>query len=223
MATDYTHLHNSEKRCYIDRMSLPTTEAGVRLKPALSAGETDLFSVMLSKNRSLVDFGDPGSTLLAVRHRVKQLISVKTNPDHVATLRQIQQVKEAEREDRVRFIVPDVGRVNAKGKPVDKKRRDDWPLYYTQVWTEIGDFIPDIVYINGSFPLVTALEALLHIGPGTTLMLHGGNKHRRQEILRQFCDLTEEVQSLVMYRPKKSFDTEHLQEIAAEIRYNRRA
>ncbi|AFG36123.1 hypothetical protein [Spirochaeta africana] len=204
-------------------MSLPTTDAGVRLNPALNAAEIDMYSVLLSKTRSVVDFGDPGSTLLAVRHRVKQLFSVQPNPQQLAVLRAIQQISEAEREDRVRFIQPDIGRTNARNKPVDKKRRDDWPLYYTQLWNELQGIIPDLVYINGVFPLATALEALAHIGPGTQLLLVGGLKHRRQEALQNFCDLTSSVGSLAVYRPRKNYDNELRQELLGAIRYNRRA
>ncbi|MFW6363694.1 MAG: hypothetical protein ACOC0D_07585 [Spirochaeta sp.] len=204
-------------------MSLPTTDAGVHLKPAMNSAEIDLYSVLLSRNRSVVDFSDPGTTLLAVRHRVKQLISVQANPAFIATLRQIPQITEAEREERLVFVQPDIGRTNAKGKPVDKKRRDDWPLYYTQVWTQMHGLVPDIVFINGLFPTATALHALEHITPDTQLLVMGGTRHHRIEALSHFCTLTDSVQSLAVYRPKKHIDTDLLHEIQGAVRYNRRA
>lgn len=204
-------------------MSLPTTDAGVRLQSAMNSQEVDLYSVLLSKARSVVDFGDSGSTLLAIRHRVKHIVSVKPNSVTLSTLRQVTQVIEAEKEGRITFVQPDVGKTNAKNKPIDKKRRDDWPLYYSEVWTRIHDMIPDIVFINGSFVLASALSAVEHIGPNTQVIISGGLRGRRIDTLSNFYELTSSVQNLAVFRPKSTFDRELLYELQASYRFDRRA
>ncbi len=205
-------------------MALPQTDAAVHLNSALHYAEVDMYSLMLSSSRSLLDFGDPGSTLLAVRHRIQKIISVQPSCEHLATLQSIKQVQEAEREGRLKFVQPEIGRVNKKNKPTDKKSRENWPRYYQQVWEEHPEYKPDLVLINGPFPLATSLEALLHIGPQTRLLVHRGMASRRFDILLNFCTMEKMVQQLGVFRPKSEDqqDRELLQELLQQFAYRPR-
>ncbi|GAB6091067.1 hypothetical protein [Spirochaeta dissipatitropha] len=207
-------------------MSLPTTEAAVRMKPALNNAEIDMYSVILAKTRTLLEFGDAGSTLLAVRHRVKKIYSVKSSPEQIAELRKIGQIVEAEREGRLEFFQPEIGRCNRKGKPVDRKNQDAWPAYFTDVWGHLGDVVPDVLYINGFYTLAASMEALKHIGNGTQVMLYGPHRLRRVDQLKEYYEFTNIVQNLAVMRRKSSWDPErHLaevQDIIEQVKYKPR-
>ena len=208
-------------------MALPQNEAAVRLNPAMQSAEVDLYSMLLSRHKQLLDFCDPGSTLLAVRHRVQQIYSVKSNPEHVATLQSIGQIQQAQKEGRLHFVQPDIGRVNSKGKPIDKKVRDQWPLYYSQVWETIGQnkFVPDLVFIQGNFLLATALEAVKHIVDSARVVVHKATSGGRMHVLQEFYEVQEAVQQLVVFRPKPHHtqDMALLEQYLQEYGFNPRA
>jgi len=103
----------------------------------MSEAEISCLQRHLQATNTLVEFGSGGSTLLAVKTKVKNIFSVESDLGWVEKLKKEPLIQNALKNKQLRFISPDLGLVGAWGRPCDITKKADWYLYHSAVWQKV--------------------------------------------------------------------------------------
>lgn len=118
-----------------------------------------------------LEFGGGGSTRLALARGVARCDTVESDPDWIGRLRHDHEISAAEVENRLRIHHGDIGPVGDWGMPRDTKKIEQWPAYFTSVWSDLPG-APDLVLIDGRFRVACALTALMLVPASSVILMH---------------------------------------------------
>lgn len=170
--------------------------AEAELKPAMSAAEQRLLRHAASGAASAVEFGCGGSTLLLLEAVSGPLVSVETDPDWLARLREMPACAAAGETGRWVGIHADLGPVGNWGWPRDRARFADGPLYWNAPWPLCPE--PSFVFVDGRFRVAAALAALGRVAPGGLVAVHDFWPRENYHALLQVSELVGTTASLVL-------------------------
>lgn len=77
----------------------------------------------------------------------------------------------------------DIGETVTWGFPKDRSKLDNWPLYYQEVWEKPDVQYPDIVFIDGRFRVMCALNSISYINKETVVMMHDFSEREYYNII----------------------------------------
>jgi len=161
---------------------------GDELQPWMWPIEVDLLRRSTRDRRLILEYGSGGSTVDFLTRTQARVVSVESDPEWVAKLREHPLV--AESGSRVDLRHVDIGPVGEHGTPVDPATSDRWPSY----WHAGDDLDPDLVFVDGRFRVACALRAA--ICWGVPVVMHDFNRPYYQGLLKHY-DLTERAARLV--------------------------
>jgi hypothetical protein len=173
-------------------------------RPRMTAAELALYSGVLAGARTVVEYGTGGSTLLALGAGVSRLISVETDLGWIGKLREVAEIAEAERRERVTFVHVDIGPVGKWGKPTDRSGAARYATYAPAPWQHCR--AADVVFIDGRFRVASALETLLRSGSETRIAFHDFWKRPQYHVVLPLVDCVDRADTLAIFRRSSAFE-----------------
>jgi len=175
---------------------LDSTLVEAELTPAMSAAEQRLLRHAAAGASAAVEFGCGGSTLLLLEAVSGPLISVETDPDWLARLRETPSCAAAGEAGRWVGLHADLGPVGNWGWPNDRTRFADGPRYWNAPWHLCPE--PNFVLVDGRFRVAAALAALRRMAPGGIVAVHDFWPRTNYHALLQIAELVGTAASLVL-------------------------
>jgi protein O-GlcNAc transferase len=157
--------------------------------PRMSEPERELFLRYLKNATHYFEFGGGGSTVWATQQENIQTIqTVETDRAFAVELQ-----KQCPRA-QVTWI--DVGETGEWGFPVNKEKRDNWPLYYGAI--KKSKVKPDLILVDGRFRVACAIMALYF---NAFVLVHDFTREHYRPIL-DYYDIVEHADTLAVLRRK---------------------
>src|SRR5262249_22634361 len=125
------HLFKQVVKATVPERFLPIR---IRLRPAMSKAELACYERMLSQSNIVIEYGAGGSTAIALKSNIKQLVSVETDPRWINKLREFGPIRRAEASGRLMLLHADVGPVGSFGVPVDNSGAARYEVYSALPW-----------------------------------------------------------------------------------------
>jgi hypothetical protein len=124
----------------------------------------------LGKCETYLEFGMGGSTTLAARLGVPNIVSVDSSKDWVANISA--QIATLEIKGRIQLLHANIGTTGDWGYPIDSSSMVNWPSYYSGPWATVKEnaLNPDLVLIDGRFRVACFLYSLLNLNIGSTIL-----------------------------------------------------
>lgn len=91
-----------------------------------------------------------------------QISCVESSPEWINKLRKYSIIKTAEKNSRLKIKFVDIGEINDKGFPVDLTKRNNFPKYSSEIFSEINPLNLDCVLVDGRFRVACTLQIILH-------------------------------------------------------------
>mgnify|MGYP000927251608 FL=1 len=107
-----------------------------------TAAELVQLELQLAGRQSLLEFGCGEATLVAAR-QARRIVAVDGDRDRLAAIAR----RLGEEAERYTPYQPEIGPVDAEGRPTDPARLRDWPRYHTHIWRHLTGS-PDAVLID---------------------------------------------------------------------------
>jgi len=117
----------------------------------MSQAEARLFADLLEAGTFYLEWGSGGSTLAAVRSKVRQIVSVETDHAWIDRLKQHEEIADAISAKRLVFRHVDVGAVGQWGVPIREEKVRNWPRYAVDPFVAT-DLNFDVILVDGRFP-----------------------------------------------------------------------
>lgn len=142
----------------------------------------DFLTEELRRTDCFLEFGAGGSTVLAARLGVRQIISIESDPDFLEQI--AAKVESLRTNSELHALHADIGKTGAWGRPQDTSQFISWHSY-AQVGflrAEKLGVSPDFILIDGRFRVACFLASLLCANPGTRVLFDdylGRSKYAR--------------------------------------------
>lgn len=187
--------------------------------PYMSKEEFHLFEKHVQNSNSVVEFGAGGSTTFFLK-KGKSVYSVESDKSFYDFLNTFPLIRKKIKDKSLQFYYVNIGETGGWGKPKDESRRENWSAYYLQVWENESKRNPDIVFIDGRFRVMCALSAIPFIKKETKVIIHDFSVRKEYEIVLDFYDVIDQVDSMVILQVKENVDKEKLDEIKKRYKYD---
>jgi hypothetical protein len=186
--------------------------------PRMSAGELELFDVVIADKKLVIEFGMGGSTLRLLQKSAAKVISVESDPRWSAAIAKTDLASESLARGRLVICPVDVGEVGSLGFPKDKSKADLWEEYWTAPWRGTDGDDPDLVFVDGRFRVACALNALLRGSASLTIMIHDfwARPHYQQALLKHIENV-ERADTLGVFVARKGLDRAQVAEDLAKV------
>jgi hypothetical protein len=188
------------------------------LSVAMLPAEVQRYSEALRGAKHVIEYGSGGSTLLALRSGVSQVVTVETDPDWLVKLRTDREIQEAEGNGRLTLLYADIGPVHNYGRPKNSSSRERYPLYASLPWSYCPN--PDVVLVDGRFRVSAAVASLSKIGLQPTIVVHDFWDRPMYHAILEFVDVVDRIDSLAVLRRKAVYDIDRLQAVFKEYNHN---
>ena len=118
-----------------------------------------------------LEYGAGGSTLLAARIGVADIVSVESDPAWLSRVEE--KLGGVASASRMHLLSVDIGPTRALGYPAGSAHRASFRNYPLEPWRRCADtgLLPDLVLVDGRFRLACMLAALRHAKPGCRVLL----------------------------------------------------
>src|ERR1700719_3090322 len=131
-------------------MAAPVQSPELDLPLRMSQAEAALFAQLLSTGQFYLEWGSGGSTLAAVRSKIRQIVSVETDHAWIERLKENEEIASAIPSKRLIFRHVDVGPVGQWGVPIGTDKIRNWPLYALDPFVAT-DLNFDVILVDGRF------------------------------------------------------------------------
>lgn len=199
----------------------PTGQDGKRLSlkltPQMSQAEFAGFVSFARHSDNYMEFGAGGSTYIAAQLVRKQITSVDSSQDWLATVRQACTREECAVKPKLLFA--DIGPVGKWGRP-DSSSRPRWPVYYEAVWEEPGVSAADLYFIDGRFRVACFVSTLLHCRADSLIMFHDFAARPQYHAVRSVAREIASFENLSVFLPKCDQSSEQLLGILDKHRFD---
>jgi hypothetical protein len=185
------------------------TGGGVQpLVPHMTGPELGLLRAVGGHRRFVVEFGCGGSTAEWLRLGAERVVSVESDAAWVTELRDHPDLADALASERLTLVHANVGPTGDWGAPKGQMQR--WPGYWSRIW-ELPAVVDaerpvDLVFVDGRFRVACALNAALHVEPGTPIVIHDFCKRPHYDPVLKHLAVVAEAESLVVLQRRADFD-----------------
>lgn len=179
------------------------------MMPRMTGAELVTFQRVLKGVERFLEFGAGGSTALAARSGVTQIVSVESDRtwlDRLAGLPEMAGVAFTP------FHV-DIGPIGAWGMPTNPASAPKWPGYHQAVWKTLS-WAPDLVLVDGRFRVACTLATVLNCRPGTPVVIHDFWDRPQYHGVLRYLDTVERVDTLGVFRIKEGIE---IRELVADL------
>jgi hypothetical protein len=170
----------------------------------MSPAEAELFRDLLSSATSYLEWGSGGSTLAAVRSRVRQIVSVETDRAWIDRLKQNQEVAVALSSNRLVFRHVDVGKVGQWGAPSGGEKIRNWPRYAIEPFI-VTDLNFDLILVDGRFRM-HCLLAIANCCENALIFLHDYTFRHSYTIADKYFDTIRRIDSGVVLKRRPTIN-----------------
>jgi hypothetical protein len=190
--------------------------------PVMSANEIHVLEKYLSKCKIYFEYGAGGSTCLASKYpNIQYIFSVESNQEWIDKVQELPIVKNRVDTQQIEFRVIDVnGNPRSWGYPFNLDKKENWPVYSSQISKISSDKRPDLVFIDGRFRVACIVMSLLSCSDDTIICVHDFNDRPHYHYVNQFIDVLEKVDTLIVFRKKTDANPELLHKLYDVARYD---
>src|SRR5882762_3633695 len=136
----------------------------------MSPAEAELFAGLLNSATFYLEWGSGGSTLAAVRSKIRRIVSVETDRAWIDRLKQNEEIAAAVGANRLVFRHVDVGNVGQWGVPSGEEKIRNWPRYAIEPFIAT-DLNFDLILVDGRFRM-HCLLAIANCSENASVFLH---------------------------------------------------
>jgi hypothetical protein len=176
-------------------------EIPLRMSPAEAAKLTEL----LASATHLLEWGSGGSTLAAVRSKVRTIMSIETDPAWIARLKAHDEIAAAIAAHRLIFRHVDVGPVGDWGVPTGQEKICNWPRYALEPFTAL-DIGFDLIFIDGRFRVHCLLAIVCCADQNTVTFLHDYRYRHAYTIADKYFDIIDRVDSSAVLKLRSTIN-----------------
>lgn len=175
----------------------------------MAPDEIAVFDRHVSAAWNYLEYGAGGSTLRALERVRGMVVSVESDADWIARLREHEAIAAAQRKGRVTFLHVDLGPVGAWGFPKGESQIRNWPRYATEPFarTELSF---DVVLVDGRFRASTLLTLALMLGENAIVLVHDYARRHGYSIAEKYFDAVERVNTLAVLKRRANINTRAL-------------
>lgn len=186
--------------------------------PHMSDREFSLFEKYTRKGNHVLEYGAGGSTFYFIK-RYKKITTIENNEPYYQYMKTLGTVK---RNKRLNLQYIDTGKSLSWGRPADTEKKENWPLYYRKAWTDLHLPLPDVIFIDGRFRVMCALEAINYINSDTVVIIHDFSSREYYFDLLNYFELVDQMDALAILRKKPIIDLIRLEESRQLFSYDYR-
>ena len=162
------------------------------------------FQECILEAKCFLEFGCGGSTALAIRSGVKDIISLDSSKEWLQAVQSITKGR------LVGFhpILADIGPTKAWGYPRNADRFSEWHKYAVSAWNAIKskNLTPDLILIDGRFRVFTFLYSLLCAETGTTILFDDYAGRPAYHVVEEFLPRVNSYGRMAEFRVAKKLD-----------------
>ncbi|HWA91123.1 MAG TPA: hypothetical protein VG889_13885 [Rhizomicrobium sp.] len=177
----------------------------------MSAAERARLEAELRAASAYFELGMGGSSLMAVRAGVRQIVSIDSDGAWVEAVRAHPEIAARAADGSISLLHADIGPVADWGRPADRSTVRKWSAYLSTGWAEWArrGTTPDLVFVDGRFRVACCLSvavACAGLPPEAAprVLLHDVDDKRAY--YRDALELLEQVdavETLLVMRPRR--------------------
>jgi hypothetical protein len=190
--------------------------------PYMHEADTNALINALGGADTYLEFGMGGSTTLAARMGVPNVISVDSSKEWVDNI--AAQIAQLEPTGKVLLLHANIGDTRKWGYPIDKNNIDSWPSYYVKPWATVKAYglDPDLVLIDGRFRVCCFLYSLINLRSGSTILWDDYTDRPEYRLVEKFLAPMEFHDRMAVFKVSESKDTSAIVSSLFENIYNPR-
>ncbi|MBV9992173.1 MAG: hypothetical protein JOZ72_12890 [Alphaproteobacteria bacterium] len=177
----------------------------------MSAAERARLDGELRAARAYFELGMGGSSLMAVRAGIAEMVSIDSDASWVEAVRAHPEIAPRLADGSIALLHADIGPVADWGRPADRSALRKWSAYLSTGWAEWArrGAMPDLVFVDGRFRVACCLSvavacAHLPTEKAPRVLLHDVDDKRAY--YRDALELLEQVdvvETLLVMRPRR--------------------
>jgi hypothetical protein len=175
----------------------------------MSQAEAGLFAQVLSTGTFYLEWGAGGSTLAAVRSKVRQIVSVETDRAWIEKLKKNEEIARAITSNRLTFRHVDVGPVGQWGIPIGTEKMRNWPQYALDPFVGT-DLNFDVILVDGRFRIHCLLAAANCAADRATIFLHDYATRHSYTLADKYFDTINQLDSAVVLTKRQNINRRSL-------------
>lgn len=186
--------------------------------PHMTNNELLLIKKYAINCKEILEYGSGGSTFYFIRKN-KKIISVENNKPYFCYMKTFNVIKRYKNLD-YQFV--DTGKSSDWGYPVDDTKKENWPQYYKKVWEKLNISCPDIIFIDGRFRVMCALESIQYIRMDTIIIIHDFLDRKYYGEILNYFELIDQVDTMAILKKKPTINLAQLEESKLSFKYDYR-
>jgi hypothetical protein len=159
----------------------------------MSEIEINRFETLLCKTKFYLEYGSGGSTIMAYRSFVNNIISIESDKKWADAVR-----KKTNDED-CRVIHIDIGKVDKWGSPRNDKKWKRYAHYALEPWKHIEGDTPELILIDGRFRVACFLACLIFSRIDTHILVHDYKKRDNYKIIEKYVPALRIIDSMAEF------------------------
>jgi len=186
----------------------------VNLDPHLPPSELAFFTQFLDKKTDYLEYGSGGSTICALDHGVRSVLSVESDPMWFELVSNA--ISNNDR-SRISQLFIDIGPTKEWGWPSSDPPLSTWPNYSLTPWkySERQGIDPNLVLIDGRFRLACFCASLLFSKPKTTILFDDYTDRPHYHVVEKFIQPRNTVGRLCEFRVPKRLKRSQIKGVVA--------
>lgn len=188
-------------------------------RPSMRPNEIALLSAHLKRAHRVLEFGAGGSTTLALKLGVAQIVSVESDASWIERIHADGAASRAIEDGRLTLLHADIGPIGRMGGPSKDGPRQKWPDYARTPWPYVDAERLDLVLIDGRFRVACALETALRTPRETHILIHDFWNRPAYHGVLPFFEEVECCDTMGVFRTRRDLDREAAAALMEEAAY----
>jgi hypothetical protein len=193
------------------------TPGGETMLPRMSRAELTLFESFVRCSDNYLEFGSGGSTCVAATLVRESLTSLDSSREWLEAVRK--KCLALDVGIKLQLVHVDLGPTGDWGSPAENAR-DRWPSYYSDIWANPTFSDADLYFIDGRFRVACFMQALLHCGPDSFIMIHDFSSRSYYHVVREVAREIACAEDLSVFQPYRGRPKERVQAILRAHMYD---
>lgn len=187
------------------------------LLPHMTAAETMTFQKYLSNCVNYFEYGSGGSTYMAAGlDNIENMCTVEADETWINEMQMTsEEVQNRMKNNTIQFYVVDINcDASFWSYPKDESKKDEWCKYPGALkdYIQTYQLYPDFILVDGRFRVACVVKVLMELyNRQPIIAIHDYADRECYQFVQEFMDILEQVDSLIVFRPKKDIDMGYLE------------